>query len=148
MAGSGQLTKIKNKILCRPSELEPGMIALIDYTNRRAETKQHMYLVLDVNPQLSRTVHCLDLDKVSQEQLYKLLEFTLKKRPLLREFKQEEIHVLRFTKVPKQNYIYNIKPRLKTTIPGAYKMLKYERINNVFVVEYKWKEVLVDKYVD
>ena len=148
MTGSGQLTKIKHKILSLPIELKPGMIALIDYTNRHGISKSKLYLILDVNPKLSRTLHCLELNKVPVEQLYKLLEFGLRKKPLLREFKQYKVPVIVFMKSPRQNYEYNIKQRLKSAIPGSYKVLNFNGISKLYVVDYDWEKFLVDKYVE
>lgn len=141
------IAKINRRVTCQELELEPGHIAYIQYTNRRDETKYGMYVILDVNPKASQTVHGLDMNKLTAENFYRLFDFAVAGRAVTVNFKNVDIRKIIWKRQPVQNYQTNIKPRLANDFPGAYKMLKFGGIKRIQVIDYKYDDKMFIKYV-
>lgn len=141
------IANIQTKVPCQPLELLPGHLCYIQYKNKLGTTKYSMYIILDVNPKLSRTIHALDMGKIDIENLYRLMDFVIDGRPFPTNFKQKSITRFLWKVGPIQNYRNFIKNRLQNDIPGSYKVLKMSNIKRIQVIDYKWQETLIERYV-
>lgn len=155
---SSYFSKILNRKQISYSAIEPGMVIELHYNKAisatQKELKHYMVFVLSTKqvPGVDeRFIYGLSLENISPYSFTRLIDKIGLTEMSAKLYKQKKVMYpkadLSVKDHPKIIYNKYIKPRLDTTLYDSYRMFKKDNSIKIFAVDFKWSNILVEKYL-